>query len=271
MLRVYADLSRLPASTRSEISRLIDLPQNSVAWLMDRSIDTVNARMTVGEALNRIRAAKLPRVRSVYILDESGRLDGYVDMRDLALAESSEPLAPHIHSLRAVLDITSPREDVVELLERYRSDAVPVIDAERRLMGVVRHERLFEAIEESASVDIQKMVGGSDEQALSSPWFAVRQRLPWLHINLLTAFLAAAVVGLLEDIIAQITALAILLPVVAGQSGNAGAQALAVTMRGLVLREIGIREWRRVAGKELIVGTINGVALALTCGLGVFL
>ena len=88
--------------------------------------------------------------------------------------------------------------------------------------------------------------------------------------NLLTAFLAAAVVGVFEDIIARITALAILLPVVAGQSGNAGAQALAVTMRGLVLREIGMREWPLVLGKELVVGLANG-ALAVTCGLGVYL
>ena len=88
---------------------------------------------------------------------------------------------------------------------------------------------------------------------------------------MLTAFLAAAVVGVFEDIIARITALAILLPVVAGQSGNAGAQALAVTMRGLVLREIGMREWPLVLGKELVVGLANGVALAVTCGLGVYL
>ena len=155
-------------------------------------------------------------------------------------------------------------------VERRRVDAVPIVDTTRRLMGVVRHERVYEAVEEAASADIQKMVGGSDEQALSSPWFAVRQRLPWLHINLLTAFLAAAVVGVFEDIIARITALAILLPVVAGQSGNAGAQALAVTMRGLVLREIGMREWPLVLGKELVVGLANG-ALAVTCGLGVYL
>ena len=88
---------------------------------------------------------------------------------------------------------------------------------------------------------------------------------------MLAAFLAAAVVGVFEDVIARITALAVLLPVVAGQSGNAGAQALAVTMRGLVLREIGTREWRLVLGKEPVVGTANAVALAVTCGLGVYL
>ena len=97
----------------------------------------------------------------------------------------------------------------------------------------------------------------------------MRKRLPWLEINLATAFLAAAVVGIFETTIAQFTALAVLLPVVAGQSGNAGAQALAVTMRGLALREISTRHWFRVLFKEVNVGVINGLAIAVTTGLGV--
>jgi magnesium transporter len=116
------------------------------------------------------------------------------------------------------------------------------------------------------------MVGASrEERALSSPLFAVRKRLPWLQINLLTAFLAAAVVGIFEDTIAKVTALAVLLPVVAGQSGNAGAQALAVTMRGLVLREISARHWPRVLAKEAATGTLNGLAVAVTTAAGVWI
>ena len=115
------------------------------------------------------------------------------------------------------------------------------------------------------------MVGVSkDERALSTSWFAVRKRLPWLQINLLTAFLAAAVVGAFEATIAKFTALAILLPIAAGQSGNTGAQALAVTMRGLTLREITTRHWLQVTLKETGVGLINGIAIAITCGLGVY-
>jgi magnesium transporter len=136
---------------------------------------------------------------------------------------------------------------------------------------VIRQAALLSAVEQESSLDIQAMVGVSrDERALSSPGFAVAKRLPWLQINLLTAFLAAAVVGLFEGTIARFTALAVLLPVVAGQSGNAGAQALAVTMRALALREITLRHWRRVVGKEAVVGLANGVAVALTTGLGVY-
>ena len=108
------------------------------------------------------------------------------------------------------------------------------------------------------------MVGaGREEHALSKLSFAVRKRLPWLQINLGTAFLAAAVVAVFEDTIARFTALAVLLPVVAGQSGNTGAQAMAVAMRGLALREFRPRVWFPVARKELLAGFINGLAVAV--------
>ena len=159
---------------------------------------------------------------------------------------------------------------MAQQLRDFHLDVLPVVDIHGRLIGAIRHDALLKTLEEAASVDIQMMVGaGREERALSEPQFAVRKRLPWLQINLATAFLAAAVVGLFESTIAQFTALAVLLPVVAGQSGNAGAQALAVTMRGLALREISTRHWFRVLFKEMRVGVINGVAIALTTGLGV--
>jgi magnesium transporter len=115
------------------------------------------------------------------------------------------------------------------------------------------------------------MVGaGKDERALSSAWFSVRKRHPWLQINLLTAFVAAAVVGVFESTIAQFTALAVLLPVVAGQSGNSGSQALAVTMRGLALREIGVNGWQRVLRKEAAAGLLNGIGISAVTALGVY-
>jgi magnesium transporter len=140
-----------------------------------------------------------------------------------------------------------------------------LIDVQGRLLGVIRHDALVTAAQEEASLDIPTMVGASkEERALSRVPFAVRKRLPWLQVNLGTAFLAASVVGIFEETIARFTALAVLLPVVAGQSGNTGAQALAVTMRGLALREVRVLQWMRVLWKEVNVGFLNGVVIALT-------
>ena len=166
---------------------------------------------------------------------------------------------------------TATREEVVQQLEQHRITDLPVVDLSGRLIGIIRYDALMTAVREESSIDIQTMVGASrDERALSKVSFVVRKRLPWLSINLLTAFLAATVVGLFEGTIAKFTALAVLLPVVAGQSGNTGAQALAVTMRGLALREIGTSQWMRVARKEIGAAFVNGIAIAVLTGAGVF-
>jgi magnesium transporter len=139
------------------------------------------------------------------------------------------------------------------------------VDLDGRLLGVIKNEDIIKASQEDATADLQTMVGASkDERALSSMWFSVRKRLGWLQVNLVTAFLAATVVGMFESVIAQFTALAVLLPVVAGQSGNTGAQSLAVVMRGLALRDISPAQWFRVVTKESGVALFNGLAVAAT-------
>jgi magnesium transporter len=160
---------------------------------------------------------------------------------------------------------------VVETLDQSGVPALPVIDVNGRLLGVIRYAALVRAAQEEATADLQTMVGvGREERALSPVSFAVKKRLPWLQINLGTAFLAAAVVGFFEKTIAANTALAVLLPVVAGQSGNTGSQALAVVIRALALREIRVREWFRVCNKETRVALINSLAVALVTSIAVF-
>jgi magnesium transporter len=206
------------------------------------------------------------------VVDDQGRLAGRVEIQDLVTADPTVSLAEVTRPPVAAVQDLDPREDVVSALQQKAITELPVIAVDGRFVGVIRQAALVSALEQETSVDIQTMVGASpDERALSGPAFAVRKRLPWLQINLLTAFLAAAVVGLFEDLIARVTALAVLLPVVAGQSGNAGAQALAVTMRGIVLREISPRQWPRMVAKEASVGLINGVAVAATTALAVWL
>lgn len=264
-------LESLSPSVRDELRRLQQFDEGTAGRLLDRPYDTIRKDMTIAEALEVLRRSGTRRTRSLYVVDNDNKLVGKVDMQSMAMAAQDQRLNDMLEPLEGSVLATAPRKEVVEQLEKYRVDSLPVIDLEDRLMGVVRYNRLFDAIESVATADIQKMVGASaDERALSSAMFAVRRRLPWLHINLLTAFLAAAVVGVFESLIAQFTALAVLLPVVAGQSGNAGSQALAVTMRGLALREIGTREWRRVLAKEVTVGLVDGLALAVTCGLSVY-
>ncbi|MDH3319724.1 MAG: magnesium transporter [Betaproteobacteria bacterium] len=264
-------LARIDKEVAHELRELAAYPENSAGKMMDTRVSPLRAGMTVGDAIERLRAVRRHGLREIYVVDDDGRLTGRIEMQDLALADRARPLGAITRGVVAAVRDLDPREEVVEILQREPITVLPVVNHAGRFIGVIRQAGLMAAVEEETSIDIQTMVGASpDERALSRPWFAVKKRLPWLQINLLTAFLAAAVVGLFEGTIAKFTALAVLLPVVAGQSGNAGAQALAVTMRGLVLREISLRHWPKVVWKEAAVGLFNGVAVAATTGIGVY-
>ncbi|MGI9228242.1 MAG: magnesium transporter [Gammaproteobacteria bacterium] len=263
---------QLPKTLVDALQKLQSFPPGSAGSYMNQITTYFRPDQTVSEVLSVLRDSKAKPVRSLHLTDADGRLTGRVDLQDMALSEPDTDMADLMHPVDAVAELTSTESDLVEQFDRYRVNAVPVVDANRKLLGLVHHSSLVGAVEDIATTSIQRMVGVSDEErALSSVGFVVKRRLVWLHINLLTAFLAAFVVGLFESTIAQFTVLAILLPVVAGQSGNAGAQALAVTMRGLSLKEISIWQWPQVLGKELMVGMVDGCMLAVSCGLGVYI
>ena len=265
-------LSRLPATEADDLRKILSYPADSAGALMDPRVLLLRTDTTVRETIARIRSLRRRGMRKLFVVDASNCLAGQVDIQDVATATATTLLEEIQRPVQAVVNAVAPREEVVDILEHYRLTDLPVIDVEGRLVGVVRYQNLMAAAEDEAMVAMQTMVGVSkDERALSKVSFAVRKRLPWLHINLATAFLAAAVVGLFESTIANFTALAVLLPVVAGQSGNTGAQALAVTMRGLALREIRARQWPRIIFKEMSAGFWNGIAIAATTSLGVWL
>ncbi|MFT4564368.1 MAG: magnesium transporter [Gammaproteobacteria bacterium] len=271
-----AFLNALDSTFRVDVDLVLSCPPDSAGALMDPRVMFMHRNLRVSEALSRLRGDHRSRryVRSQRILlvvDNAGKLEGIVAIQDLALADPDETIGEYMQSAPAFVSLNASGEEMVELLTDHALSSLPVVDDDGHLVGVVRYEQLVAAAQENVSVDLQTMFGVSrDEKALSKVSFAVQKRLPWLQINLLTAFLAASVVGIFEETIATYTALAILLPVVAGQSGNTGAQALAVVIRGLALREISSAHWRRVVLKESLVAAMNGAAVALTTALAVY-
>lgn len=265
-------IAALSEETADDIRMMLSYPDDTAGRLMDTKFFALHGSISVGQALEMLRRRQGGRISFIKLVDEQNRLSRLVDLRDLALAPEDATLEKISVAVPQVVLPTDPRDLVVEKFETTDVQELPVVDIDGHVVGIIRHAELIDALRDSVSVDMQTMVGASrDERALSSSWFAIRKRMPWLQVNLLTAFLAASVVGLFEDTIAKFTALAILLPVVAGQSGNAGAQALAVTMRGLALREIRVRQWLAVTRKEVNTGFWNGLAIAVTCSIGVYL
>lgn len=264
-------LALMTESQARELRELMDYPFNCAGHMMDTGVLTFSMGITVEEAMSQLIKHPAIMRRRLYTLDNDLHLHGQVDLVDLVAAQPKQTLLELSRSITTFVMALDPKEEVAEKLQKNAIDILPVVDIHHRLLGIIRGANAIEVLKENIAADLQTMVGASaDERALSSSFFAVRKRQPWLQINLLTGFLAAAVVGLFEGTIAQFTVLAVLMPVVAGQSGNTGAQALAVTMRGLTLREITIRHWFRVMIKEAGAGFINGVVVALTCGVGVY-
>lgn len=256
-----------------ELRRLMRYPADTAGGFMDPRFAMFDPDTSAEEALSRLRRASQARtLLHLIIVDADGALCGTVPLYVAALAEPATRLGALIHGPPVSVSPFAVRTEVVEAMERHCLTSMPVIDQNRRPLGALRLNELMGEVGKEFSADLVSMTGASKEEtALSSASFAVRKRLPWLQINLVTAFIAAAVVGLFEETIAQFTALAVLLPVVAGQSGNTGSQALAVVVRGLALREISLRQWPQAAAKELVAGILNGVGVgAVTCA-GVYL
>lgn len=263
-------LSLLPEKLAGEIRGLLTYPSNSAGFLMDTRIITFHPSDTVNGVLKRLRTLKDQRMVNIYLVDDMGKLLGRVPLELIAISEPKDTLDKLMEPTFSV-HVMSPMEEVVDSQKKHQLINLPVVDLDNILLGIIRNNTLLEAAAQDATEDIQALFGaGREERALSKVSFAIRKRLPWLEINLATAFLAASVVGMFEETIARITVLAVFLPVVAGQSGNTGSQALAVTMRGLALREIRIGQWLKVARKEVAVGFFNGVAVSLTTAIIVY-
>ncbi len=265
-------LASMEPVSANELRLLVTYPADTAGYMMDPRVTTFRPETTVREVVRRLRTFRSRRIQDVFLVDEEGKLSAVVRLVDIVLAQPRTPLAELGHVPTAVVQAMASKTEVLEVLSTAVGSSVPVVDIDGHIVGVLRQEQLVNTAREAAASNLAAMVGaGRDERALAPPWMAVRMRLPWLLVNLGTAFAAATVVGFFESTIARFTALAVLLPVVAGQSGNTGAQALAVTMRGLALREVRLRQWGRIAIKEVFAGAINGVAVAAVTMLFVYL
>ncbi len=267
-----ATLAGVDPERARNIRLLLQYPEDTAGGMMKTRFTSLPIDLTVGQAITQLRRAPRTTLFYLYVTDRDGRLVGVLTMRELLLAAPKDPIEPMVRREVTSVPATLSRSELADLVREKHFVALPVVDSEGLLLGVVKADEILDAIEQEAFGDLQKMVGaGEDERALSPVSLAIQKRLPWLYVNLGTAFLAAAVVGLFEETIQAVTALAVLLPVVAGQGGNTGAQSLAVVMRGMALRELLPGTTRRLLWKEGLAGVLNGAAVAIGTGLAVVL
>jgi magnesium transporter len=253
--------------------RNLDYPENTIGSLMEPPLGVLHPHTTVEEAIQELRElVKRAFITYLFITDEGGRLVGVVVMRELLLAERSQRLDEIMLRTPFFLTPEMRLTDAMRAVLNRHYPVYPVCEPGGTLVGLVRGQTIFEVQAIEISAQPGSMVGVEKEERLSTPWArSLKFRHPWLQLNLLTAFVAAGVVGLFQNTIDEIVVLAVFLPVLAGQSGNTGCQALAVALRGMTLGELGPGRERMLVFKEGLLGLLNGALVGLTAGAGMYL
>jgi magnesium transporter len=263
----------LPAELQVKASEaLTEAIENTVGEMMDPALAVLPQTTTVAEAIAFLRKHETPHlITYLYVTDAEDRLVGLTVIRDLILAEPSQTLADVMLPEPFALTTDMELADAVKAAIHRHYPVYPVVDADQHVIGMVRGWRLFERQAIEISAQSGQMVGVDKEERLyTGIWQAFKMRHPWLQVNLLTAFLAGFVVSLFEGTISQIVALAAFLPILAGQTGNTGCQALAITLRGFTLGDIDHYPVRKLIGKELILGAMNGLLTGIVAGLAMY-
>lgn len=261
-----------PAQQREQWVRNHDYPSGSVGRLMEFTQAVFSPDETAAAVVESLRElVRRALITYGYVVDCDGRLIGVLIFRDLLFSPPDqlvrEVMLPNPYALDANSDVMAAMEKAV--LRHYPE--YPVVDEGARLIGIVRGQTLFEQHAFELSAQAGQMVGVESDERLTTSWRqSVRFRQPWLQLNLMTAFAAGAVVALFQDTIDQVVLLAAFLPVVAGQSGNTGCQALAVTLRGMTLGELTPERSRQITLKEMVLGLINGTLVGVTAAAGMY-
>ena len=246
-----------------QLENLLEYPEKTAGRIMNPNVFAVPEELTVGEAIVELQGSRdVEMVFYLYVVDLRRHLVGVTSLRRLLLVSPETPLkrimTPDVISVRVDTD----QEEAAQLVASYNLLAIPVVDEENKLVGVITVDDVIDVIKDEATEDIYRLAGVTvDERVFTPPGESLVKRLPWLAVNMVTAFVVAFVVSLFEGTISQVVALAVFMPIVAGMGGNAGMQTLTVIVRGLALGELTFGNARKALLKEALVGLGNGITL----------
>ncbi len=261
-------LAGMRAREASDVEDLLQYPEETAGRIMSPKVFSIPESTTVGEAIRRLQESPdVEMVFYIYVVDDHGTLVGVLSLRQLLRRRPETPLSEVMVTdvLRVRTDLD--QEEVAQLVASYNILAVPVVNHQGKLVGVITVDDIIDVIKEEATEDMYRLAGlGVAESVFTRARRSIRMRIPWLAVNLATAFLAAWVVSLFEASIARFAVLAVFMPMVPLLGGNAGNQTLTVMVRGIALGELNWKNSRKALFKELAVGTVNGAFIGLLIG-----
>lgn len=259
-------VAALDEPTRRDVRKLEQYPDDTAGGLMTTQVTALYEYLTVEDAIQMLRSLsrQLEQLYYSYVIDRGGRLIGVLSMRDMILAEPVDRLRDIM--IRDVASVTArmDQEEVARIFRDRDLLAMPVVDNERRLLGVITADDVADVMAEEANEDVLRLFGAGVEEKLTTPWrLSYRKRIGWLVVNLVTAFAGAAIISRFESTIASLALLAAFMPVVSAVGGNASVQAMAVTVRGLTEGRLDRDLLRRVLTREMLVGIAGGASIGL--------
>jgi len=257
----------------TEVESLLEYPEQTAGRIMNPNVFALSEDLMVGEAISALQSARdVEMVFYLYVVDERRHLVGVVSLRRLLLVSPETPLNRIMTTELISVQVDTDQEEVARQVASYNLLAIPVIDAENKLIGVITVDDVIDVIKDEATEDIYRLAGvAGDERVITPASDALRKRLPWLLVNLVTAFLAASVVKVFQGTISEVVALAVFMPIVAGMGGNAATQTLTVIVRGIALGELTWENTRKTLVKEALVGLGNGLGVGVVAAAGAWL
>ena len=262
-------LAKLPFTERIRLKRSLDYPEESAGRRMQTEFVAVPPYWTVGQTIDYMREdTDLPdKFSQIFVIDPTFKLLGAVDLDQILRTKRAVKVEDVMHETRHAIPATMDQEEAAREFEQYDLLSAAVVDETDRLVGVLTIDDVVDVIQQEAEEDIMRLGGVGDEELSDSILETSRSRVPWLLVNLFTAFLAASVIGLFDQTIERIVALAVLMPIVAGMGGNAASQTMTVTVRALATKDLDIHNAGRIIRREMGVGMLNGVIFAVLIGL----
>lgn len=260
---ILGDLSEDDASN---IRNLLSYDEDTAGGLMNTEFIRIQLHLTKKDAIDEIirQSEEIEEFYTIFVIDEKNVFHGIVSLKDIIKAKGNVQITELVKTDVAWVSPDTDQEEVARLISQYNITSIPVLDSQMRLLGRVTFDDVIDVLEDENTEDILKISGVSEDEELSGNWVeAVKSRLPWLIINLGTAFLASAVVRYFEPTIAKIAVLSAYMTIIAGMGGNAATQALAVTVRRISLYDLTDNQAYRTVLKEFTVGLINGAATGL--------
>ena len=267
-------MARLQDEDTAQIKQLMTYDEDSAGGIMTPELLKIPENFSKREAMEEVLriSDEMEDFYAIYVVDEVDKLLGTVPLNDLIRAKPWTKVRELVDINLVKVKVDTDQEEVAKVISKYNLAAVPVVDENGILLGRITFDDVMDVLEEESTEDILRIAGVSEDEELSGSWInAVKSRLPWLFVNLITAFMAGLVINTFSDTIDKIVIIASFMPIVAGVSGNSATQALAVTIRRIATDRLGPKQFFSVVLKELTVGMVNGIVLGSITGVAAFI